>query len=57
MKRSALSWLIAGLVFWGWIFVTNIRQAIAALVFAILVSAVVAIGMLSFHILRAKLGR
>jgi len=57
MKRNALLWLIAGLAFWGWMFASNIRQATAALEFSIIVGVIVAIGLLGFHIVRARFGR
>jgi hypothetical protein len=57
MKRNALSWLIAGLAFWGWMFASNFRQATVALVFSIIVGVVVTIGLLGFQIIRAKVGR
>jgi hypothetical protein len=57
MKRSALSWLIAGLAFLGWMFASDFRLATAAFIFSIIVGVVVTIGLLGFHIVRAKLGR
>ncbi|MEG9473946.1 MAG: hypothetical protein MIK27_13940 [Sphingomonas sanguinis] len=57
MKRSVLFWLVVAVAFWGWMFASNSRQADLAYVFSAMLGIIVAIGLLGFHIIRARRDR
>jgi hypothetical protein len=57
MKRNVLFWLVAAVAFWGWMFAADVGRATTALVFSTLLGVGIAVGLLSFHIIRARLGR
>lgn len=57
MKRSVLFWLVVAVAFWGWMFASNSRQADLEYVFSAMLGIIVAIGLLGFHIIRARRDR